>query len=156
MGEAGDIACIFCGCCSAITFITYLIGMSISWIYTKTQFPENGLGLAASVVITIPVFTVIASIIIAGYLQFQEVKSCGYYISSVSIGLYGIFSTIGVGLLIASMVQASKHLESPAGPIVFGTFAAFFVAVSAISNFSTCCSILIIDNHKENDIETGN
>lgn len=140
--RAGEtLMCCFVGC-TVTTFVTYVIGMSLSWVYTKALFPENEVGRAAAIIITIPVFTVFLSIFVAILCQMdKKVQACGCLCSVTSIILSALFDVIGVILLIVSMVQASKDLASPAGPIVCGTFAAFFVTASAISNCLTCGSL---------------
>ena len=103
--------------------------------------------MGAAIIITLPVFTIFGSMICANYFKCEE---AGIAISIFVISLSALFDMGGLTLLIFSMVQAAGDLESPAGPIVCGTFATFFVLVSAISNVSTICSYGIQESKKEN------
>lgn len=138
--EKENVAMCCCIGCGITTTITYIIGMILSWVYTRELFPGNGAGVAAAIIITLPVFTYIGSMICGSIIRCDEVGKCLIGLTQFTICISALLDVIGVILLIVSMVQASKELESPAGPIVGGAFAAFFVAVSAISNCSTICS----------------
>lgn len=119
--------------------LTYFIGMPISWVYSRALYPENTVGLAAAIIITIPVFTIFGSFIIAFYFKMQIVTGGAACCSICVIMISSVFDFLGVILLVVSMVQASQ-LKNPAGPIVCGSFAAFFILLSAISNCATCIS----------------
>ena len=131
-----------CRClgCST-TAVIYTLGTCLCWVYAKALFPESGAAAAAAIIVTLPVFTVIGSIICAFFVEPEQVARCGYYLLVLTLFVSIFFDVIGVILLIASLVHASRDLESPAGPIVCGSFATFFVLVSAISHFSTWCNM---------------
>lgn len=141
ISDKEDVAGCCCLGCGITTAITYILGTCLCWVYARALFPESGVAAAAAVIVTLPVFTVIGSIICANYFKCEEVARCGYCLSMSAIFVSAFFDVIGVILLIVSLVQAARDLESPAGPIVGGTFATLFVLVSAISNVSTMYSM---------------
>ena len=136
--EKGDVAGVCCVGCGITTVITYIIGTCLSWVYAKAIFPESEVAAAAAIIITLSAFTIIGSLIFASIFRFKEAAKCGEYLSITTVSLSTLFDVIGVILLIVSMVQAARDLESPAGTIVGGALATFFVFLSAISN---CCTI---------------
>lgn len=142
LSDNRDFAAGCCVGCGIATAITYIIGMCLCWVYARAIFPESGLALAAASIVTLPVFTIIGSLICGSvFKSCKEVEKCGDGLSMAAVSLSAIFDLIGVALLIVSMVQAANDLESPAGTIVGGSFAAFFVLLSAICNCSTICSM---------------
>ena len=136
MGDTAGGVFFVSGIC---TIFTYVIGVSITWGFSKGLY-ETPVSITAAVVITLPVFAVIGAFI-AGKCCCNKVFEAAWGCSMLLIAISAILDIVGVILLIVSMVKASKDLDDPAGPIVCGTFAALFVFASALCNCITVYSL---------------
>lgn len=142
MSDSADNACFACIGCGICTFICYAIGVSIGWVFSKVTVPDNGLALAGAIVITLPVFMVLAATLIEGYCGKKGCEGNCIGCAALTGGcLSGIFDLVGVGLFIGAMVKAASELDSPAGAITCGVFASIFVLAAAITNFATLVSL---------------
>ena len=135
--------------CGATSCIAYCIGVALSWAFSRGLFPESKEALAAAVIITLPFFVTVTLCFIGAYVggDNQAIGCCGVSAMFFAV-VTGILSLIGCALLIAAMVKAHANLDNPGGAITCGTFAAFFVLVTAITNF---CTLLCIGIDKDKD-----
>lgn len=136
MSAAGGIGI----ACFIASFVCYAIGVSLTWIFSKVLYLQSGLALGAAIVISLPLIATGIGFVLASYCHDKAVEvgcGCGIAFGSIS----ALLDLIGVILLILAMVQAPSDLESPAGPIVCGAFATFFVIAAGITNcitFTSC------------------
>lgn len=135
MSEAAQAVCIGCGTASTIT---YVIGVALSWAFSRGLFLESSEALAAAVIITIPVFVSVAGCICGATSSTDQCEASeGAALLGCGAGAFsGVLDLVGLGLLIAAMAKAPSELDDPIGPIVCGVFAAIFVLVSAITSFA--------------------
>ena len=150
--EKATVACICCGIC---TLVCYVIGAGIGWIFSKVTIPDSKLAYDGAIVITVPVFMVLAATFLEfwlGNFQSDSKDTCAGIGCAVFVGgcISGILDLAGVGLFVGAMVKdASELADNPAGAITCGVFASFFTVLPALSNFATIGSLLILDQAKE-------
>ena len=145
----GDTAGGVFACSGVCTIITYVIGVAITWGFSKGLY-ETPVSIAAAVVITLPVFAALVAIFARIY-GCKEVSAAACGCSLILIGISAVLDFVGGILLIVSMVQASKDLDNPAGTIVCGAFAALFIFVSALCNCITACTWINSESESGSD-----
>ena len=124
--------------------------MIIGWTFSKVTVPDSKLALAGAIVITIPVFMVLAATLLECLLA--KGCDCPTEGNCINCAIYaagflsGILDLVGVGLFIGAMVKAPSEVGDPAGAITCGVFASIFVLAAAISNFATLCSLTLAEN----------
>ena len=148
-GSADKIWC----CCIAsgvTTGITWIIGVSITWIYSQVVY-KTPVSFAAAFIITLPVFVFVIGFIVTRICNCEIVAEGAYCCFVFFVSISSILDIVGVILLIVSMVNAAKELGNPAGAIACGTFATIFVFISAIFNCATFAA-----NAQGSKIASGN
>ena len=118
-----------------VSVLCYLIGAGLAWVFSRVLYIQSGLALAAAIVISLPIIAAVIGFALASYCSsddkaFGTGGACGTVCGLGS----AFFDLIGVGLLIAAMVQAPSDMSDDAGPIVCGVLAIIFVTISGITN----------------------
>ena len=129
------------GCCSCCTIFTYIVGFILCWVFSRALYPESNVALAGAIIVSIPVIAILGT----GFICYKVLGHEGAVGGMVIAGgcfaaVYSVFGFIGTLVLIVASAEAHSKLGDD-GAAACGGIAAALVAVSAVTNLSSCIGV---------------
>ena len=133
----------FIGCCGCCTIFAYIVGFILCWVFSRALYPESNVALAGAIIVSIPVIAILGTGYVCCKVLGHEWAVGGMVIVGVcSAAVYSLFGFIGTMVLIVASAEAHTKLGDD-GAAACGGIAAALVAVSAVTNLSSCIGVCI-------------